>query len=157
MVRYTVHYGFRQRFPFSVEEAYAWSVDYDENDISLMGLSGKREMERVNDDTFVLSDTFYGGGGTKTKRRLVRLFPELFMLTNTRLTGANRHSQFIYQFVSEGKNRSRLEFTGAQVNEAKRKPASSRIAALAREYERTDSAIWVNLAEAMKRDLGARR
>ncbi len=156
MVWYTVHYSFSQRFKFPLQEAWRWSTDYDENDIALTGQNGKREIERLNQDTLVLTDSYYTDGRTTTKRRLIRLFPELHMLTNTRLSSANRHSQFIYQFVSEGRNRSRLDFTGAQVNRSRNKPAASKVAALAGEYERFDSRIWVNLAAAMEKDLAGR-
>jgi hypothetical protein len=154
---FTVHYRFSQKFSVPASDAFAWAIDYDAEDISLMGLNGKREIERISKDTLILTDTFFAGGRTTTKRRLIRLFPELFMLTNTRLSGPNRFSQFIYQFVDEGKRRSRLDFTGAQVNKSKTRPPASKIAALGREYAAADSALWVNLAAAMEQDLGSRR
>jgi len=157
MVCYTVHYRFSQSFPFPVEDAFAWASDYDPGDIRLMGMDGTREIERIDEDTIVLDDAFVTGGRTVRKRRLVRLFPELHALTNTRLSGPNRHSQFIYQFVGEGENGSRLDFTGAQVNRADAVPSSAEVAALAKAYATEDAALWVNLAEAMKRDLGPRR
>jgi hypothetical protein len=154
---YTVHYKFSQRFSVPARDAYAWAIDYDAEDINLMGLNGKREIEHLDKDTLILDDTFFAGGKTTKKRRLIRLFPELLTLTNTRLSGPNRYSQFIYQFVEEGKNKSRLEFTGAQVNRSKARPPPSKTAAMASEYARADSALWVKLAEEMKTDLGARR
>ena len=153
---YTVHYEFSQRFSVPASDAYAWAIDYDAEDISLMGLNGKREIERIDKYTLILNDTFFAGGKTTKKKRLIRLFPELLMLTNTRLSGPNKFSQFVYQFVAEGKHRSRLRFTGAQVNKSKTRPSPSKIEALAREYAAADSALWVNLAAAMERDLGAR-
>src|SRR5271169_1663514 len=107
---YTVHYGFSQRFPFPVEDAFAWSSDYGTGDLALMGFQGKREIERIDKDTLVVNDTFFADGRTTKKKRLVRFFPELHLLTNTRLSSPNKHSQFIYQFVAEGKNMSRLDF-----------------------------------------------
>lgn len=157
MPSYTVHYRFSQRFPFPLEDAWRWSTDYDEDDIRRLGLKGKREIERIDDDTLVLNDTYFGDGRTTKRRRLVRIYPELHLLTNTRLSSTNKHSQFIYQFVAEGKNRSRLDFTGAQVNSSRVRPTQSKIEALAREYAEADSKIWVNLAAEMKRDLSARR
>ncbi|MGA2198652.1 MAG: hypothetical protein ABSG45_01810 [Nitrososphaerales archaeon] len=157
MYHYTVHYRFSQRFSFPVQDAYAWAIDYDAGDLALMGLDGKREIERIDVDTLVLNDTFFAAGRTTKKRRLVRLFPELLMLTNTRLSGPNKHSQFIYQFVAEGKKRSRLDFTGAQVERSRTRPSTSKIAALASEYASVDSALWVNLAEAMRKDLGVQQ
>jgi tRNA splicing ligase len=154
---YTVHYRFSQRFSVPAKDAFAWAIDYDTEDINLMGLNGKRDIERIDKYTLILDDTFFAGGRTTKKRRLIRLFPELLVLTNTRLSGPNRYSQFLYQFVDEGKGKSRLDFSGAQVNSSKTRPTPSRIAALGREYARADSALWFNLAEAMERDLGARR
>jgi hypothetical protein len=154
---YTVHYKFSQSFQFSVQAAYDWATDYDEDDLSLMGFQGKREIERVDSDTLVLYDTYFSDGRTTRKKRLVRMFPELLMLTNTRLAGPMKHSQFVYQFVAEGKNRSRLDFTGAQVERSAKKPSPGTIAALSRQYAREDSVLWVNLAKAMEKDLGARR
>jgi len=153
---FTVHYKFSQTFPFSVRAAYDWSTDYDEEDLSLMGLQGKREIERVDADTLVLHDTFFSDGRTTKKKRLVRMFPELLILTNTRLAGPMKHSQFIYQFVAEGTNGSRLDFTGAQVERSSKRPSPAKIAALSSQYAKEDSALWVNLAKAMEKDLGAR-
>jgi len=153
---YTVHYKFSQRFPFPVQAAYDWATDYDEDDLSLMGFQGKREIERADSDTLILYDTFFSDGRTTKKKRLVRIFPELLMLTNTRLAGPMKHSQFVYQFVAEGKNRSRLDFTGAQVQRSAKRPSPAKIAALSTQYAKEDSVLWVNLAKAMEKDLGAR-
>ena len=157
MAHYTVHYKFSQSFPFSAQDAYAWSVDYDPDDFDRMGLDGRREIERIDQDTLILDDTIFADGRTTKKRRLIRLFPELLTLTNTRLSSPNRHSQFIYQFVAEGKDGSRLDFTGAQVNESERRPTPAKMAALASEYTRVDSGLWVSLARAMEKDLAGRR
>jgi hypothetical protein len=157
MPSYTVHYRFSQSFPFPAEDAFAWAADYDAGDLALMGLDGRREIERIDRDTVVLNDIFFAAGRTTKKRRLIRIFPELLMLTNTRLSASNKHSQFIYQFVAEGKKGSRLDFTGAQVERSKTRPSPSKIATLASEYARVDSALWVNLAEAMGKDLGVRQ
>lgn len=157
MTWYTVHYRFSQRFPFPLQDAYDWATDYGKDDIGLMGLQGERKIDRIDKDTLVLNDAFFAHGRTTKKRRLVRIFPELHMLTNTRLSGPNKHSQFLYQFVEEGKNGSRLDFTGARVNRSKARPTPSKIAALAEQYASEDSVLWVNLAEAMERDLRARR
>jgi hypothetical protein len=122
-----------------------------------MGFQGKREIERADSDTLILYDTFFSDGRTTKKKRLVRIFPELLMLTNTRLAGPMKHSQFVYQFVAEGKNRSRLDFTGAQVQRSAKRPSPAKIAALSTQYAKEDSVLWVNLAKAMQNDLGAQR
>ena len=157
MAHYTVHYRFSQSFPFSAQDAYGWSADYDPDDFGRMGLDGRRKIERIDQDTLILDDTTFADGRTTRKRRLIRLFPELLTLTNTRLSSPNKHSQFIYQFVAEGRDGSRLDFTGAQVNESERRPTPAKIAALASEYARIDSGLWVSLARAMEKDLAGRR
>jgi hypothetical protein len=156
MAHYTVHYRFSQSFPFSPQDAYAWAADYDPDDFTLMGKDGRRRIQRIDQDTLILDDTVFEDGRTTRKRRLIRLFPELLTLTNTRLSSPNKHSQFIYQFVAEGEGGSRLEFTGAQVNEAERRPTPAKIAALAEEYTRVDSGLWVHLTRAMGKDLAGR-
>jgi hypothetical protein len=156
MVRYAVHYGFVQRFPFPAKQAYDWCTDYESDDLARMGQRGTRTMRWVDDSTVILDDTVMTDGRLVTKRRLVKLFPEQLFWTNIRLSASNKYSQFLYRIVPEGERRSRLEFTGAQVNEAKRKPTPKQIAALSDEYAKEDSADWVLLANEMKKDLSAR-
>jgi hypothetical protein len=88
--------------------------------------------------------------------RLVRVFPDILTWTNTRLSDAGKHSQFIYQIVPDGVNASRLEFTGAQVENAGTRPSEPELVAVAEEYAKTDALIWVHLAAAMKKDLAPR-
>jgi len=109
---------------------------------------------RINDDTIVLTDTFLIKEGKITKKRLVRLYPECLFWTNTRLSPEGRHSQFIYQIVSEGENGSRLDFTGSQVYYEKERPTAARMASLAAELASEDSSLWKSLARAMEKDLG---
>ncbi len=153
---YSVHYKFSQRFGFPARDAYNWSMDYRSDDIERMGERGTRRIRRINDDTLVLTDTLFSDkGGRVSKRRLIRMYPELLTMVNTRLSADGIHSQFIYQFVDEGEGRSRLDFTGAQVFYGE-KPTASKLESLAREMAKEDSAVWVRLAAAMKNDLGAR-
>ncbi|MBC7126916.1 MAG: hypothetical protein ABC585_03815 [Candidatus Methanosuratincola petrocarbonis] len=77
MASYSVHYKFSQRFNFPAQEAYQWCTDFQAGDIALMGGKGKRRVTRINDDTLVLTDTVIGEGGKVTRKRLVRLYPEL--------------------------------------------------------------------------------
>jgi hypothetical protein len=152
---YSVHYNFSQRFDFPARAAYDWSMDYRTDDIERMGKRGTRKIQRINDDTLVLTDTFFLDKGERvSKRRLIRMYPELLTMVNTRLSADGLHSQFVYQFVDEGQGRSRLDFRGAQVFYGE-KPAPSKIAALAKEMAKEDSAIWVTFAKAMKDDLSA--
>ena len=156
MVRYAVHYGFVQRFPFPAKQAYDWCTDYAADDWARMGKEGVRKMSWVDDSTVTLDDTVMTDGKPVTKRRLVKLYPEQLFWTNIRLSAANRYSQFLYRIVPEGEGRSRLEFTGAQVNQAERKPTPRQIAALSDEYAREDSADWVLLANEMKKELSVK-
>jgi hypothetical protein len=153
---YSVHYGFSQRFEYPARDAYEWSMDYRTDDMERMGKKGSRRIERINEDTLVLTDTFFPETGRRiTKRRLIRMFPELLTMVNTRLSSDGLHSQFIYAFVDEAGGKSRLDFTGSQVF-CGEKPAPSKIASLASEMAKEDSAIWVALAGAMREDLGPR-
>src|SRR5271169_5857451 len=156
MVRYAVSYSFIQRFPFPAKDVYDWCVDYRSDDYGRMGEEGTRKVRRVDEDTLMLDDTVVTDGKAKSKSRLIKLYPDLLTWTNTRVSAAGRHSQFLYRIVPEGSKRSRLEFTGSQVNEAKRKPSPSRIAALSAEEAKTDSRAWVLLANELKSDLSGR-
>lgn len=157
MVRYTIHYKFVQQFPFPARDVYDWSTDYREDDIPLTGNKGVRQVEKLDDATFILTDTVDYGNGPTTKVRLVRLFPEQLLWTNTRISEVGKHSQFVYRMVPEGRRASRLEFYGAQVEEATKKPTTARLAALAKELADTDALIWVNLARAIEKDLAPTR
>jgi len=153
MPTYTVHFGFSQRFPFSAAEAYEWCTDYDAGDIALEGLKGSRQIEWTDDDTAILTDTVDTDGRKVTKVKVVRLYPKLLMWTNTRISGPGKYSQFIYRIVSEGENASRLDYDGAQIEEAEKIPSASKIAAMSKKLTEEDSEAWVNLAAAMKEDL----
>jgi hypothetical protein len=157
MPTYTVHFGFSQKFPFSAAEAYEWCTDYDAGDLKLEGLEGNRKIEWTDDDTVILTDTRKVDGKKVTKTKVVRLYPKLLFWTNTRISEQGKYSQFIYQIVPEGKNVSRLDYHGAQIEEADTKPSSKEIAAMAKKLVKEDSQAWVNLAEAMRKDLGHKK
>ncbi|MDA4124067.1 MAG: hypothetical protein OK438_01260 [Thaumarchaeota archaeon] len=57
----------------------------------------------------------------------------------------------MYEVVAE-KGGSRLDFTGSQVFLGK-KPSSAKLATMAAELVKEDSATWRNLAKAMAKDL----
>jgi hypothetical protein len=150
---YTVHFGFSQRFPFPAAKAYEWCTDYDPGDIALEGMKGIRRVEWTDDDTVILTDTIDVDGRKTTKVKVVRLYPKLLMWTNTRISGPGKYSQFIYQMVSEGENASRLDYNGAQIEEAEKIPSPSEITTMSEKLTKEDSQAWVNLAAAMKKDL----
>jgi hypothetical protein len=78
------------------------------------------------------------------------------MWTNTRISDPGKYSQFIYQIVPEGKNASRLDYNGAQIEEREKVPLSSEIAAMSEKIAEEDSQAWVNLAAAMEKDMSRR-
>ncbi len=156
MPSYTVHFGFSQRFPFPAAEAYRWCTDYDAGDIALEGMKGSRRIEWTDDATVILTDEVDTGSAKTTKVKVVRLYPKLLMWTNTRVSDPGKYSQFIYQIVSEGENASRLDYNGAQIEEGKKIPSPSEIAAMSKKLMEEDSQAWVNLAAAMKKDITRR-
>ncbi len=148
---YSVRYSFSQEFDAPADRAYAWCVDYKPDDWTIMGKNGRREIERLNEDTIILTDTVVGRDGPVTKQRLVRLNRDRLAWTNTHIGGPNLHSQFWYQVVPSGKG-SRLDFTGLQINYGRR-PSDEEVARMAAELARDDSGMWRLLAEEMRKDL----
>lgn len=158
MVLFTVHYRFSQRFPFPARQVYDWSTDFREDDVARMHKKGRREVEKLDDSTLILTDETFENGRKVRKVRLVRLYPEQMMWTNTRLSEEGKHSQFIYQVVPEGRKASRLDFIGAQVDEApNRRPTSKEIGELSKAYAKADALSWVYLSEALEQDLAGPR
>jgi hypothetical protein len=153
VVHYTVHYGFSQKFPFPARDVYAWSTDFRADDLPRLGQKGRRKVERIDDATLVLTDTVILGKGQDTKVRLVRLFPDLLMWTNTRLSDVGKYSQFLYRVMPEGDSASRLDFSGAQVDEARSRLSASKLKESARRYAEADAMIWVSLASSMEKEL----
>ncbi len=153
MASYSVHYRFSQHFNFPAQVAYRWCTDYSAEDVTLMGEKGKRKIRRINDDTFVLTDTYYQDDGEVIKKRLVRLYPERLFWTNTRLSSEGRHSQFLYEIVPLGANSSRLDFTGSHVFYGAKKPTPAEISSIANKMAEEDSLAWKSLAKAMEKDL----
>jgi hypothetical protein len=151
----TIRFRFSQRFPFPARAAYDWSVDFQPDDVERLGKKGRRRIERLNEDTFLLTDTFHAeDGGRVVKQRLVCLYPERLSWTNTHTKGPSKHSQFLYEIVPEGENACRLDFTGRQLVSVDAID-SRRRSELARSIRREDSATWKLLARAMAADLEA--
>lgn len=156
MESYTVHYSFSQPFDFPAKDAFEWSMDYRDDDMARMGLKGTRKIERLNDDTLIVTDTIFSGTKREPKRRLIRIYPERLTMVNTRLSSTDRHSQFIYEFVSLEEKKSRLDFSGAHVFYGK-KPSPSKLSTLARKMAEEDGTVWKHLAAAMEKDLSRPR
>jgi len=152
METYSVHFGFSQHFDFPPEQAFLWCTDYAPGDLELMGEKGRRKVKRLNEDTFILNDKYKTKEGKLVKKKLVRVYPERLSWTNTRVSKDGRHSQFLYQIVTEEGGSSRLEFTGSQIFSGK-KPGKAKLEAMARQLAIEDSAAWRSLAKAMAKDL----
>ncbi len=153
----TIVFRFDQKFPLPAAEVYAWATDYEPGDIGRMGLRGRRRVQRINEDTVVLTDAFEAADGSSVaKRKLVRLYPERHTWTNTHLAGPHRHSQFLYVLVPEGANACRLEFTGRQVFRDLDGAGKREIAAHQRRLRKEDAALWKNLARALRRERASR-
>lgn len=148
----SIRYNFSQHFNVPAEEAYKWCTNYDPNDLALMGESGKRKIEWISEDAVMLSDSVSKDGAVIKKMKLVRLDPSSLSWTNTHVGGPYKYSQFLYKIVAEGKNSSRLEFTGLQLenfddNEGKNTRA------LASKLRKEDSGAWKLLAKELEKDL----
>ena len=153
MMLVPVRYSFTQRFSVPVAEAFAWSVDYDPDDFSLMGLKGRRAIERLSDDTFILEDsTETDEGVVVNKTRLVRLNPERLSFINTHIAGPTLHSQYWYEFFPEGSGGSRLEFTGLLLHRSEEDLSPREVSLLTAKERKGDSKIWKKLAKAMESD-----
>ena len=57
MALVSVRYTFSQRFAVPVDEAFAWSIDYDPGDWKRMGLEGKRKIKKLTQDAILLEET----------------------------------------------------------------------------------------------------
>jgi hypothetical protein len=153
MVLVPVRYTFSQRFSVPVEGAFRWSVDYDPDDFSLMGEEGTRKINKLTEDTFILEDARRTPQGVVEKTRLIRINPKRRSFSNTHITGPTLHSQFWYEFFSEGKRASRLKFTGLLLYPSDGKLTRKDVAVLAAAERKADSTIWKHLAKAMEADL----
>ena len=147
----SINYSFTQRFRVPASRAFKWLTDYDPVDLDLMEEDGKREVEKLTEDTFVLTDTYDRDQDTVTKIKLVRLRPSDMTWTSTHIEGPVKYSQFLYKVTPEGKKNCRVDFVGLQLepNDVPKKDA----AALARKYRTEDSAAWKKLARAMEKEL----
>lgn len=152
MVLNPIRYSFVQRFSVPVEDAFRWSLDYDSDDFALMGVEGRRKINKLADDTFILEDGRRTEKGWVEKTRLIRINPDRHSFSNTHIGGPTLHSQFWYEFLPEGRGRSRLEFTGLLLYPSEKKLPSEQAARIAAEEKKGDSKIWKNLAKAMESD-----
>lgn len=147
----SINYSFSESFRVSAKQAYRWCTSYDPNDLKLMHENGRRKIKQRSKDAFILIDNFKKENRTISKTKLVRLYPREMSWTNTYLSGPERYSQFLYKIVSEGKNKSRLDFVGLQLEP--KDMTDKEAAAFARSVRRKDSHSWKLLAKAMEQEL----
>ena len=153
----SVTYKFSQRFRVSAHEAYEWCTDYQPDDLSLMNEKGRRDIQRLTNDTIILSETIIKAGKRTKKVKLVKLNPTALSWYNIQISGPNKLSAFLYHIVPEAKMRSKLNFTGLLVVYNKAKLTSQRIEHIAKTERQLDSNAWILLAKAMAKDINRRR
>ena len=150
---YSVPYSFQQQLAAPAGVAFDWCTDYQPYDLAIMRERGKREIQKLTDDTVMLTETTRKRNRLVKKTKLVRLNRRLLSWTNTHIGGPNRHSQFLYKIVPEGKARSRLYFQGLLIQYSRKTLAPQQLRKLAREERRADSTAWHHLAAALRKDI----
>lgn len=118
----------------------------------MMGEKGRREIERIDERTVILTETTSKDGKRMKKRKLVKLNPERLSWTNTHLSGRTIYSQFLYEIIPEGKSSSRLHFTGLQLEYSDVSPKG-----MASALRKEDSRAWKLLAKAMEEEISSKK
>jgi len=149
----SVRYGFSQRLNAPAREAYRWCTDYQPDDLSLMHERGERKIQWVTDDTVILREVVDQDGKRIRKVKLVKLDPANLSWYNIHLSGPSKHSAFTYRMTPEGKNRSKLTFTGLLVVYSKTQLNDRKLKQIARDERRYDSNAWKHLARALSADI----
>jgi hypothetical protein len=157
LVVVSTRYEFSQPFKVPADQAFIWCTDYDSEDQTLMGLKGFRKVTRISDDTVILEDTLYPKGKAVTKKKLVKIDKERMTYFNFHMTGANKNSLYFYRIIPEGDGKSRLEYTGYELTYPKRAPTKKQLAAAAMADAASRTKEWGRLAEAMEREVRAKR
>jgi len=153
MLASSATYRFSQHFRVSAREAYEWCTDYRPDDLTLMGENGTRGIQRLTQDTLILTEIVKIAGRKMRKLKLIKLNPSELEWYNVQLVGPNKHSEFLYKIHPEGRNASRLDFTGLLVVYSNRKVPRNRLRRIANIERGYDSKAWVRLAKAMENDL----
>ena len=113
---------------------------------------GKRKIRRITEDTILLVETASKKNRLIRKTKLVRLNRPSLSWTNTHIAGPNRHSQFLYAIVPDGKNRSHLQFQGLLILSSRKALTRQQLRRIAREERQADSTAWRHLAAALRRE-----
>ena len=152
MQTYAIGYKFNQRLMVPAQEAFHWSTDYRPDDLALMGEKGKRRIKRVTKDTIILEELVAKEHKQVRKLKLIKINPKTLSWHNIQLEGPNKYSEFIYEISPEGKQRSKLTFTGLLVVYAKSHMSRQRLRHIARTERDGDSRTWKLLASAMAKE-----
>jgi len=150
---YSISYKFNQSLTVPARAAFHWSTDYRPDDIALMGEKGNRRIKKVSKDTVILDEHVAHGHRTVRKVKLVKINPKTLSWHNIQLQGPNKYSEFIYEISPEGKQRSRLTFTGLLIVYAKNSISHNRLKHIANMERKYDSKAWKLLASAMAKEL----
>lgn len=118
-----------------------------------MGEKGNRRIKKVSKDTVILDEHVAHGHRTVRKVKLVKINPKTLSWHNIQLQGPNKYSEFIYEISPEGKQRSRLTFTGLLIVYAKNSISHNRLKHIANMERKYDSKAWKLLASAMAKEL----
>ncbi len=154
MPQSSLRYAFRVPFRVPAAAAFAWCTDFAPSDGALYARRTVRRVQRLGDDTVLLTDTTYPDGRRRTIRRLVRIDPIHREWTNTHLDGPFRHSQYWYKVVPDGPRRSHLEFRGFRLVTTARPLSAAAVRAAAEAERRGDAATWrTRLVPALERDV----
>jgi hypothetical protein len=153
---YSVGYTFNQPLAAPAEVAFDWCTDYQPYDFEIMKEEGKRNIRTITDNTIVLTETTHKNNRIVKKTKLVRLNRSSLSWTNTHIGGPNRHSQFLYKIVPDGKTRSRLYFQGLLIHYSRKNLDRQQLRRIAREERRGDVMAWRHLAAALRRETAYR-
>jgi len=147
----SVTYKFSQRFDVGAREAYKWCTDYEPDDLALMKENGERKIQRISDDTIILTEVIYQNKKKINKTKLVKLNPDRLSWYNIQISGPNRYSAFLYEIIPESRRRSKLNFTGLMLVYGT-KLSSNRLKHIGHAERQYDSEAWKLLAKAMAKD-----
>lgn len=153
----SVTYNFSQRFHVPAGAAYRWCTNYEPTDLQLMNETGNRDIERITKDTLILKEVILRDGQKIRKTKLVKLHPTTLSWTNVQLSGPNKHSEFLYKIIPEGRGGSRLNFTAHLVVYGKTALTSREVRGIAETERAYDADAWKLLAEAMEQECNRRR
>jgi len=153
---HSVKYGFNQSLTAPAEEAFDWCTDYQPYDLTTMKEEGKRGIRKITDDLIILTESMRKNKKRIKKTKLVRLNKSDLSWTNTHISGPNRHSQFLYKIVPEGKTHSRLYFKGLLVCYSPKPLTRKELATITEQERSADSKAWRHLAAALRRETAQR-